>query len=103
MSYDLGFQADYSSLYQWLDTHQAIECGDSVAFLNLETERPPEEIPQIIQSELEKIGINNRSKARVYLVWRDIKGAIRGKFIIGQRKSPPWAGYAPKPMTEEVG
>lgn len=31
ISYDLGVQADYDGLYQWLDEHKARECGDSVA------------------------------------------------------------------------
>ena len=29
LSYDLGFQGNYSELYKWLDTHKAQECGDS--------------------------------------------------------------------------
>ncbi len=29
LSYDLGIQGDYPSLYEWLDKHQAKECGDN--------------------------------------------------------------------------
>jgi len=100
LSFDLGFQVDYTSLYQWLDAHQAIECGDSVAFFSYETDET--DIPQVIKKDLESTGIQNEPKARVYIVWRH-KNAIRGRFIFGQRKSPPWAGHAPKPPTEESG
>lgn len=34
ISYDLGVKGDYEGLYAWLDDHKAIECGDSVAFIN---------------------------------------------------------------------
>ncbi|MFM7549419.1 MAG: hypothetical protein ACKO8I_11245 [Cyanobacteriota bacterium] len=36
MSYDLGRQGDYASLYQWLDAHGAKECGDSMALVNVD-------------------------------------------------------------------
>ena len=100
LSFDLSFQANYESLYQWLDTQGAIECGDSVAFFNYETEET--DLPKMIKKELESIGIQNEPKARVYLVWRE-NNAVKGKFIFGQRKSPPWAGHAPKPASEEMG
>ena len=100
LSYDLGIQADYANLYQWLDMHEAIECGDSVAFFKYETDET--DLPKVIKRELQRIGIEKEPKARIYVVWRDNNG-IRGKFIFGQRKSPPWAGSAPKPTTEEIG
>jgi hypothetical protein len=31
LSFDLGLQGDYDSLYAWLDKQGAQECGDSVA------------------------------------------------------------------------
>ena len=32
LSFDLGVAGDYPGLYKWLDEHDAVECGDSVAF-----------------------------------------------------------------------
>jgi len=36
ISYDLGIKGDYQGLYSWLDDHDAIECGNSVAFIQFE-------------------------------------------------------------------
>jgi hypothetical protein len=35
LSYGLGLQGDYASLYQWLDARGAKECGDSMALVNV--------------------------------------------------------------------
>lgn len=32
LSYDLGVGGNYDKLYGWLDDHNAVPCGDSVAF-----------------------------------------------------------------------
>ena len=31
LSYDLGVGGDYPGLYQWLDDHQAVVCGNNMA------------------------------------------------------------------------
>ena len=41
LSYDLGIQGDYESLYQWLDSQGAIERGDSVAFFKINSDGSP--------------------------------------------------------------
>jgi hypothetical protein len=28
ISFDLGLQGDYEPLYEWLDRHEALECGE---------------------------------------------------------------------------
>ena len=33
ISYDLGIKGDFQGLYAWLDDHDGIECGNSVAFI----------------------------------------------------------------------
>lgn len=33
LSYDLGINGDYQSLYTWLDNYKAKECGDSMAII----------------------------------------------------------------------
>jgi hypothetical protein len=98
LSYDLGIQGNYESLYQWLDIQGAIECGENVAFFKFETDESKDVVDQI-KEQLENV-IKADSNARIYVVRRD-KGEIRGRFIFGQRKAAPWTGYAPKPATEE--
>ena len=36
ISFDLGVRGDYQGMYEFLDAHQAKECGDGVAFLQIE-------------------------------------------------------------------
>ena len=92
-SYDLGVQGDYSSLYAWLDTHDAKECGDSVAFLNYECSGP---IVQQLTDDLKKaMTIDNRT--RIYVVYRETDtDKNKGVFIFGSRRDSPWTGYSPK-------
>jgi hypothetical protein len=97
LSYDLGVQGDYESLYQWLDSRGAIECGDSLAFFQLVSDGTP--IPDQVKKDLEGT-IKADSKARIYIIWRQ-ENSVKGKFIFGQHKAPPWSGYAPKPSAEE--
>jgi hypothetical protein len=97
LPFDLGVKGDYESLYQWLDTREAIECGDNVAFFNHESDGI--DIPgEIKRSLLESIQVD--AKTRVYIIYRQDK-AIKGRFLFGGRKAPPWSGAAPKLSAEE--
>jgi hypothetical protein len=90
LSFDLGIKGDYEGMYRWLDARDGVECGDSLAFLELGAKSSlPEEIRDSLKAEVEV-----DSKTRIYMVWRDGK-RTRGKFLFGRRKAPPWAGYAP--------
>jgi len=91
VSYDLGVQADYEGMYAWLDEHQAKECGDSLAFLNYEYSGA---LLQALTADLEK-SVQITKRTRIYVLYReqDTKN-MKGKFIFGGRKSPPWAGYS---------
>jgi hypothetical protein len=100
MSFDLGLQGDYESLFQWLDSQGAIECGENVAFFNFEC-ADAEKLPEMVTEKLKAI-IKEDPKTRIYIVWRQ-GGNVKGRFVFGRRKAPPWAGYAPKPVTEEQG
>lgn len=95
ISYDLGIQGDYNHMYAWLDNHQAIECGDSMAFIELKIphEMNDEEFVEYLRTDLEK-SISFKPGDRVYLIRRLMKQKIaNGKFIIGKRKANPWEGY----------
>ena len=89
LSYDLGIRGDYEGLYAWLDDHDARECGDSVAYLAYSYDGS---LPDSLKSDLHSaISIDKRT--RIYAVYRNRKGSLKGRFIIGGRKRAPWEGY----------
>ncbi len=85
LSFDLGFRGNYEDLYLWLDHHEAKECGEGVAtFLSSDSrESLIEELSLLFGSD---------KKARLYLIDRQ----NGGRFILGNRKPPQWAGAAPR-------
>lgn len=88
MSYDLGVTGDYESLYAWLDDHNAKECGNSVAYFSFSYDG---DLLESLKAEIEDaVSLNKR--ARIYIIYRDDK-KMRGRFIIGGRKSAPWDGF----------
>ena len=82
LSYDLGIRGDYQGLYEWLDSKGAKECGDSVA--TFQSDRTAKELEQELKDVL-----GESSRARLYLISR----SNGGKFLLGSRKSAPWAGF----------
>ena len=98
LSYDLGVRGDYVGLYNWLDTHQAKECGDSVASLVYEYEGALEEA---LLSDL-RSSIEMDDRARFYAVFQDDdSGKMKGKFLVGRRRASAWVGYAPNGETAD--
>lgn len=89
-SYDLGIDGDYESLYYWLDLHKAKECGDNTSVIIYEDNG---DIADKIRQDIEN-SMNLRRKDRIYIIYKDMDGKIRGKFLFGNRKRAPWAGYA---------
>jgi hypothetical protein len=92
ISYDLGVRGDYEGLYTWLDSHQAKECGDSLAVL---TYRYDGSLPDKLKADLKKsISIDKRT--RIYVVYREITtNKNKGRFLFGGRRAAAWTGYAP--------
>lgn len=92
LSYDLGIGGDYPGLYKWLDNHNAIECGNSVAFfyymIDNETAK---NLPQIVYDDLNS-NVDLRSGDRLYVIWRDME-KVKGIFMYGRRRGNPWKGY----------
>ncbi len=83
ISYDLGVRGDYEGLYTWLDEHQAMECGDSLAFLNYEYRRS---LKDSLTKELRK-AFEITKQTRIYLMYREREtNKIRGRFIFGGRR-----------------
>jgi hypothetical protein len=95
LSYDLGVQGDYEALYQWLDAHAAVECGDSVASLEYDY---PDNLPQNLRADL--MGhVQFSPRARVYVIASD---GGHG-WLIGRPRRAPWEGYAPKQGGADFG
>lgn len=104
LTFDLTFNGDYAGLYKWLDSHKALECGDSACRLNynvaygrLETYADTQTVLGLIREDIAS-KVNFTSKDRVYVasVFPDDKNVKRlaGRFIIGVRKPNPWDGAA---------
>lgn len=92
LSFDLGLRGNYDELYVWLDNMQAFECGENLAtFRSGKT-------PERIRKELEGLLGKN---PRIYLIGVS-EGQLGGKFLLGGRKRPPWAGYGGPQYTDKV-
>ena len=91
ISYDLGVQGDYASMYAWLDAHSAKECGDSLAFL---VYKHSGETKERLKADLKR-AITVDKRTRIYVIYRatDTK-KIKGVFLFGGRRAPPWTGYS---------
>lgn len=96
LSFDLGVAGDYPGLYKWLDEHDAVECGDSVAFFFYSIDREKEnDIIEKVKADL-KDSVVFRPGDRLYVVYRErtVSGCkVRGDFMLGKRKASPWEGY----------
>ena len=97
MSFDLGVRGDYSGMYEFLDAHQAKECGDSIGFFSFEYKK--DLLAEFLKELKQQVNFDKRS--RVYLIYPTEDKRHKAKFIIGGRKSPPWAGHAQSNDDEE--
>ncbi len=88
ISYDLGVNGDYEALYSWLDSHAAKECGDSIAYL---TYRHTGDLIACLEKEINSV-VTLDKRSRIYVVRKD-GDQIKGRFLIGHRKTAPWEGY----------
>jgi hypothetical protein len=90
---------DYPGLYQWLDSRDAVECGNSVAFLKIDVAET-EDLADKLKSEIsENVEIKNGE--RFYVIYRKDDGKCVGKYLFGNRKANPWEGYKQKPTSED--
>ncbi|AWH84557.1 hypothetical protein HYN59_05235 [Flavobacterium album] len=101
INYDLGLKGDYQNLYRFLDNHDALDCGNSNAALEIEVSEDNfdiiyEETKELIESE---ITISNND--RLYLTVTDSSCQMRGRFLFGTRKRAIWEGYGNKETFQE--
>jgi hypothetical protein len=97
IAFDLGVRGDYEGIYEFLDRHEAKECGDSVAVFQYEFKRDP--VAELKRELSDAVKFDRRS--RVYVIFPDKAGKYKGRFIVGGRKPAPWAGYAASNLDEE--
>lgn len=94
LSYDLGVGGDYEHLYQWLDDHDALSCGDSVAYFRYTTRK--RDIDKALSDDLIN-QVNLKPGNILYIIRKVDTGEIRGRFLYGKRKAAPWVGYGSQP------
>lgn len=93
ISYDLGLKGDYTGLYTFLDSVQAKECGDSIAFFQRDY---GEKFLDGLKKDIEKF-VTIAKTDRIYLIYlENDTNKVKGKFLYGGRKRAPWEGYAMK-------
>lgn len=102
--YDLGFDGDYTRLYDWLDRKDAKECvmGGATFIHNFQTELDNRDA---VFNELEQIipvDVKENPSSRIYAVTM-IGDNIVGRFLFGNRKIAPWYGCSHHEADEEDG
>jgi hypothetical protein len=98
VSFDLGVAGDYEGMYSWLASHDAQECGDNLAFINYS---PKADLVDEIKKEIKR-SVETNKKTRVYVIYRSEEGKVKGTFLFGARRQPPWTGYGAVGDKEQV-
>lgn len=96
VSFDLGVRGDFEGIYEFLDAHEAKECGDSLAAFWFEYKK---DLVAELTKDL-KSAVTFDKRSRIYVI-HSAQGKTTGKFIVGKRKSPAWAGFGPSHGDEE--
>lgn len=91
VSFDLGVKGDYEGMYAWLDSKGAKECGDGLACFWFE--HASNDLLEDMKKDLDDNVELDEKKSRVYVI-RLVKGKMKGSFIFGRRRNPPWAGFS---------
>ncbi len=97
LSFDLGLRGDYEGMFTFLDSREAQECGDSMAYLKFEFDQ--DLLAELADQLKQAVHLDQRS--RVYAIFPDSQGGYKGRFIVGKRKPSPWAGYGAMDVTQE--
>lgn len=93
ISFDFGLKGDYKNLYAWLDNHNALDCGQGLAFVKYPINKIISRIEfkeKIIKDIKESVKLSKTD--RIYIIYKD-DTKIKGDFINGSRKVAPWEGY----------
>lgn len=108
LTYDLGVGGDYKNLYAWLDDHDAINCGNNVAYFKMPYENGMsdedfmKQLLDDISSRVKLVPGNRLYAVRSFVTGTGVK--TKGSFIYGKRGPNPWEGCGTKSTdTEEEG
>jgi len=106
LSYDLNIvSGDFEGLFKLLDSLEAKECGECLAFFEIEVSSD-DEVEDKVRKLIEE-NVNLSEGDRIYIIYPKMEGGtkkIKGKFLFGKRKkTPPWKGYATVEAGEEEG
>jgi hypothetical protein len=96
LSFDLGVRGDFQGMYEFLDAYKAKECGNSVGVFSFDYQN--DLVVELTAKLQEHVDFDKRS--RVYVIFPR-EGKHVGRFIVGKRKAPPWAGYATSEAADE--
>jgi len=98
LSYDLGIKGDYTGLYTFLDSVNAKECGDSIAYFQKDYGN---KFLESLTKELKRY-VKIAKTDRVYVVYIETStNKAKGKFLFGARKRAAWEGYATQGSSTE--
>jgi hypothetical protein len=98
ISYDFGLKGDYAGLYTWLDNHDALECGNGLAYFlyPIDASNNEPDVKSIIDTLTKEMKdyVKLSKSDRIYIILKDKKtNKVKGEFINGSRKQSPWQGY----------
>lgn len=97
LSHDLQSHGDMDGLYQFLDTYNALECGEKLAYLKYKYK---DNFLSEFKDDISK-SVDLGIVERIYIIyWDDDTKQINGKFLIGRRKKKPWNGFSPSNWPE---
>lgn len=102
--YDLGFDGDYSRLYDWLDRIGAKECvmGGATFMFDFQTEDDNrDKIFKELESEI-PVNIEENPSTRIYAITKAGESIV-GRFLFGNRKTAPWYGISHHEAGDEDG
>ena len=100
INFDLGLRGDYSSLYSWLDSKNAIECGNATAAFAMNFSKDDfQTIYDELKKDLEKNVVVEKTD-RIYMIATDSDCSMKGAFLFGGRKRATWEGYSIKKTNE---
>jgi hypothetical protein len=100
LSFDINLGGDFDGMFEWLDEHEAEECGDNLAIVRIECREA--DTVRFLKKSLTR-DIEFSEKDRVYAIAKRVDGGFRGGFIIGKRRTAPWRGASTLDSPDDEG
>jgi len=102
LSFEIGILGDYSSLYTWLDSKGAKECCSNLSYFNYDYNS--DLVEELKEDLLKNVRFDKNDRVYAIVNKRNEEGVSKpvGKFIIGNRTTPPWLGFGNKGSEDNV-